>query len=432
MIVTRQSVRLEEVLSDLIDYRGKSPPKSPTGTPVISAKVVKGGRILRPIEQTIDPEYYPLWMTRGYPRAGDVVMTTEGPLGEVAQLDEETATFAIAQRVVVLRGKPGVLDSTFLKFLLISPAQQAILSSFATGTTVEGISQKSLRSLPIQLPPFAEQRAIAEALGTLDAKLELIRRMNNTLEATAQTIFTDWLVDFGPTRAKMEGRAPYLAPDIWSVFPDRLDGEDRPAGWRSGTLDELMKIGPSEPMRKGQPAPYLDMAALPTEGPTSELPILREYSSGTRFRNGDALLARITPCLENGKTAFVQNLAADVVGWGSTEFIVMRAIPPVPNAVSYLLARQSAFRRHAIQRMTGTSGRQRVNADAICAYPITVPSDTQIWKALGSILTPIFAKIAANADETRTLSATRDILLPKLMSGEIRVKDAEKTGGGVL
>lgn len=154
MTAAPQTIRLEEALSALIDYRGKSPPKSSTGTPVISAKVVKAGRILRPIEQTIDPDYYHTWMTRGYPRPGDVVMTTEGPLGEVAQLDDETAKFAIAQRVVVLRGKPGVLDNTFLKFLLISPLQQSILASFATGTTVEGISQKSLRALPIRLPPI--------------------------------------------------------------------------------------------------------------------------------------------------------------------------------------------------------------------------------------------------------------------------------------
>jgi type I restriction enzyme S subunit len=162
----------------------------------------------------------------------------------------------------------------------------------------------------------------------------------------------------------MEGRAPYLAPEIWAFFPDRLDDEGKPEGWRSGTLGELVEIGPSEPLRKGEVTPYLDMAALPIHGSTSDLPILREYSLGTRFRNGDTLLARITPCLENGKTAFVQNLPDNMVGWGSTEFIVMRCNMPVPKAVSYLLAREPAFRRHAIQSMTGTSGRQRASAEA--------------------------------------------------------------------
>src|SRR5262245_41274264 len=116
-----RTMPLEDGLERLIDYRGKSPPKSATGIPVISAKVVKNGRIVQPVEQTIDPSYYSIWMTRGLPEVGDVVMTTEGPLGEVAQLDEETVQFALAQRVVCMRGKPGVIDNSFLKFLLLSP-----------------------------------------------------------------------------------------------------------------------------------------------------------------------------------------------------------------------------------------------------------------------------------------------------------------------
>ena len=102
---------------------------------------------------------------------------------------------------------------------------------------------------------------------------------------------------------------------------------------------ELIGVGPSEPMRKGEMTPYLDMAALPTVGSTADAPVVREFSSGTRFRNGDTLLARITPCLENGKTALVQNLSGNTVGWGSTEFIVLRSISPVLKPVSYLMAR---------------------------------------------------------------------------------------------
>jgi type I restriction enzyme S subunit len=214
---------LERAVDVLIDYRGKSPPKSEEGVPVISAKVVKDGRVLHPIEQTIDPQYYPIWMTRGLPKAGDVIMTTEGPMGEVAQLDSKTAKYALGQRIVCMRGRKGVLDNTFLKFLLISPRQQAILHSFATGTTVAGISQKSLRSVPLVLPPYGEQVAMGRPLGSLDDKIELNRRMNETLEAMARAIFKDWFVDFGPTRAKAEGRTPYLAPDIWSLFSDRFD-----------------------------------------------------------------------------------------------------------------------------------------------------------------------------------------------------------------
>jgi type I restriction enzyme, S subunit len=105
----------------------------------------------------------------------------------------------------------------------MSPIQQAILSSYATGTTVAGISQKALRSVPIRIPPHGEQVAIGELLGALDDEIYLNRRMNDILEQMARAIFRDWFVDFGPTRTKMEGGAPYLTPEIWSLFPDRLD-----------------------------------------------------------------------------------------------------------------------------------------------------------------------------------------------------------------
>ncbi|WP_300580682.1 restriction endonuclease subunit S, partial [Marivita sp.] len=160
-------IQLEDALEVLIDYRGKSPKKSETGIPVISAKVVKSGRILDGIEQTIAPDYYVEWMRRGVPQAGDVVMTTEGPLGEVARLDETSAQYALGQRIVTMRGREGVLDNGFLKYLLMSSGIQERLQSRATGSTVAGISQKSLRSLPLPLAPFAEQREIASILGAL-------------------------------------------------------------------------------------------------------------------------------------------------------------------------------------------------------------------------------------------------------------------------
>ncbi|MFN6978300.1 MAG: restriction endonuclease subunit S, partial [Gemmobacter sp.] len=197
--------QLEDCLDALIDYRGKSPTKSDTGIPVLSAKVVKTTGLLRPIEQTIAPDYYKKWMSRGYPKPGDVIMTTEAPLGEVIQLDAETASFALGQRIVCLRGKSGKLDNTFLRYLLTSPMQQEILASRATGTTVLGISQKALRSMPVSFPSISEQRAIGSLLSALDDKIELNRKMNATLEAMARALFRDWFVDFGPTRAKAEG-----------------------------------------------------------------------------------------------------------------------------------------------------------------------------------------------------------------------------------
>jgi type I restriction enzyme S subunit len=237
-----QTENLDACLETLIDYRGRSPLKSLTGIPVLSAKVVKTTGLIQPIEQMIATDYYSTWMVRGLPLPGDVVMTTEAPLGEVIQLDDQTARYALGQRVVCMRGRAQKLDNTFLRYLLSSPAQQAILAQYATGSTVLGISQKALRSVPISFPGFEEQKRIGVLLKSLDDKIALNLRINETLEATAQAIFRDWFVDFGPTHAKMNGRSPYLTSDIWSLFPDKLDESGRPVGWNERRVEDILEL----------------------------------------------------------------------------------------------------------------------------------------------------------------------------------------------
>jgi type I restriction enzyme S subunit len=437
--MTWTTASLEDLVECIIDYRGKSPPKSPSGIPVISAKVVKTSGIIRPIEQMIAPDVYATWMRRGFPRPGDVVMTTEGPLGEVIQLDEETARFALGQRIVCLRGREGVLDNTFLRYLLTSPAQQQVLASYATGTTVEGISQRALRKVPISHPDFDEQVRIGATLAALDSRIELNRRMSATLQAIAQAVFNDWFIDFGVVQRKMAHAAdpvawmgglvrdPARAATLAALFPDALTDEGVPVGWRWGAAEELIEFNPVERLKKGCPAPYLDMGSLPTAGPTAALPAVRLFTSGMRFRNGDALLARITPCLENGKSCYVDMLAAGEVGWGSTEFIVLRARGAVPKPLSYLLCRDPAFRARAVQSMTGTSGRQRAQLDSLKRWPMAVPSAGAL-RAFASFVEPLFARITSAAAESRTLVGTRDLLLPRLISGDVRIANGALAG----
>jgi len=300
------------------------------------------------------------------------------------------------------------------------------LDRMNSDSAVPGLNRDNAHAREIFVPSLSEQRAIAHILGTLDDKIELNRRRNQTLEAMARALFKDWFVDFGPVRAKMEGREPYLPVDAWQLFPDSLDDEAKPEGWEMVPASELIEFNPSEPLRKGTPAPYLDMASLPTSGSWPEPPIMRNFGSGMRFRNGDTLLARITPCLENGKTAFVQCLPDDTVGWGSTEYIVMRPKSPVPAEYAYLLARDDYFREHAIRSMTGTSGRQRAQRDSVAAFKLASPLDENLWHAFARQITPIFDSIKSNAKASETLSALRDTLLPKLISGELRVADAEQ------
>jgi type I restriction enzyme S subunit len=165
--------------------------------------------------------------------------------------------------------------------------------------------------------------------------------------------------------------------------------DDIDNGWLTYRLDELIEFNPKERLPKGTDAPYVEMAALPQNGRWHDKPVLCAVNSGSRFRDSDTLLARITPCLENGKTAQVRGLGVGVIGWGSTEFIVMRAKQGVADpSFVYLLARDPGFREYAIQQMTGTSGRQRVPTESIASFEVSLPpldEQRRIAEVLGAL-----------------------------------------------
>ena len=253
--------------------------------------------------------------------------------------------------------------------------------------------------------------------------------MNETLEATARAIFKSWFVDFDPVRAKMDGQKPVgMDEETVALFPDGFEDSELgqiPRGWRALPLPEAMEVNPKRLLPKGTDAPYLDMKNMPTRGhcPIDVYP--RTVGSGTKFRNGDTLVARITPCLENGKTAYVDFLEDEQIGWGSTEYIILHPKPPLPCEQAYFLARSDDFRSHAIQNMTGTSGRQRVPPDCLSSFFVAVPSE-QITAKFGDLSSTFMVRIRANSVQSDTLAQLRDTLLPKLLSGEICVSEADK------
>ena len=416
---------LEDCLDALIDYRGKTPEKASSGIPLVTAKVIKSGRIETPTEFIAENDYE-AWMRRGIPLKGDIVMTTEAPLGEVAQLGGEKV--ALAQRVITLRGKAGFLDNTYLLYLIQTEEMQDQLKARATGTTVLGIKQSELRKISVRIPPLVLQKTAASTLKSLDNRITLLRETNATLEAIAQALFKSWFVDFDPVRAKQEGRAPEGMDEATAaLFPDRFEESELglvPRGWRVLPLGEAYEINPTRKLKKGVIAPCLDMASVATSGHSASGVIEREMGSGSKFINGDTLLARITPCLENGKSAFVDFLPDEQTGWGSTEFVVLRPKAPLPPYHGYLLARHPAFREHAIQSMSGTSGRQRVQNDVLGRYPVVVPS-AEVAGTFCEVVGGIQQMIAANHLQAQTLAALRDTLLPRLISGQLRLPEAE-------
>ena len=191
-----------------------------------------------------------------------------------------------------------------------------------------------------------------------------------------------------------------------------------------GVLSDIADINPLRSLDRGQEAVYIEMANLPTRGSFPTDWATRPFSGGMKFTNGDTIMARITPCLENGKTAYINFLEEGAVAFGSTEYIVITSKPGYCNEMFYYLARYPDFVSYAVRNMNGSSGRQRVSGDTIGRYELHIPS-TEIVREFAEIAAPIMESIRQNALESRNLAALRDSLLPRLMSGDLSVTDLD-------
>lgn len=393
-------------------------------------KLLRGDNVVQGAFRWENAKYWPRDRVDGLAsyalRAGDVILAMDRPWIEAglkrAMVRDADLPALLVQRVSRLRAADdGVLDQGFLRYIIDDPAFTDYILAVQTGTSVPHISGAQIKDYEFDLPPLPEQRAIARVLGGSDDKIELNRRMNRTLEDLARGLFRSWFVDFDPVTKNGNGRAPATPAGL---FPKRLVHSPIgpiPEGWRVCSLREAFEVNPTRRIPAGQPAPYLDMQNMPTASAVPDEWIVRPCGSGMKFHNGDTLMARITPCLENGKTAYVNFLDTGQVGWGSTEYIVLRSKPPLPPEYSYFLARDVDFRSFAIANMTGSSGRQRVPATAFDKYLVVVP-DAKAAAAFGEFARDVLERVRMNSEESRKLAATRDALLPVLLSGEVRLR----------
>ena len=428
-----KKVKLKDILSKIIGggTPSKSKPEYWNGSiPWASVKDMKDG--VYKLYKTVDSitEIGLKNSSSNLITKGNVIISTRMGLGRCFI---SSINVAINQDLKALIPKQNLIDTKYLLWLMASLSAEIQL--LGTGTTVKGITIETLNNISIILPPLSEQKAIAHILGTLDDKIELNKQMNETLEAIARTIFKSWFVKFDPVRAKMEGKQPPgMDAATADLFPDEFEESSLgliPKGWKVKALPEFIEINPKRSLAKGKIAPYLDMKNMPTQGHRPDIWIDRIFVCGTKFINGDTLMARITPCLENGKTAFVDFLQNEQVGWGSTEYIIFRPKPPLPLQFAYYLARYEEFKTFAIQNMTGSSGRQRTPADCFYQYLMAVPPE-EVSLKFGDLVQTLMFKISDNSEQSRTLINIRDTLLPKLISGEIRVKEADKIINNIL
>jgi len=272
-----------------------------------------------------------------------------------------------------------------------------------------------------------DQDAIASILGALDDKIDLNRRMNETLEAMARAIFKDWFMHFGPTRAIMEGRAPYLAPDVWSLFPDRIADKEPPRGWRvESLLDHANLISGGTP-KTDEPAYWngpIEWASAKDVSQCSDAFLISTERSITQ-RGLNESATRIIPkfstvVVARGATTGRHCMFGRDMAMNQTCYALSssRGRPFWLNCAFESLVAELVHAAHGSVFDTITT---RTLQGALCAAP-----DAPLLDRFESLVQPLFLQVLANVEQSRTLAGTRDLLLPKLMSGEIRVREAEK------
>ena len=265
-----------------------------------------------------------------------------------------------------------------------------------------------VENLKTPYPSPHEQSRIATVLSWFDDLIENKKRQNEILEKVAMAIFKSWFVDFEPFK------------DEEFVYSEEL-GKEIPEGWEVDFATRLIDYNPSIRLEKEEVYPFVEMKQVYTNSAVCEFSFRKFNGSGVKYYGGDTLMARITPSLEHGKTAFVWFISENEKGFGTTEFFVLHPKKSWLKEFIYLLAKNEDFRDTAINSMTGTSGRQRADVEALKSYLIPIPPPLILQK-FHSLVEPLFQKIILNQKQTMILRKIRDTLLPKLVFGKLRVE----------
>ena len=446
-----QLLPLEIVMEAIIDYRGKTPNKVDNGIPLITAKIVKDGRVLAPTEFIAENDY-DSWMVRGLPEIGDVVITTEAPLGETAQLSD--AYVALAQRIVTLRGKKGILNNDFLLCAMQSKYVQDQLESRASGSTVKGIKQSELRKVLLPIPPVNEQIEIAHHVKTLSNKIELNRQTNQTLEQIALALFKSWFVDFDPVKAKIaakqaganaeqiehaalcaiSGKTPeqlaQLNPQILqkikttaALFPDALvDSElgEIPEGWEIKKLSSIIHvIGGGTPARSEEmywngDISWFSIKDVPASGDVFVVDTIEKISEQGLLKSSTKLLPIGTTIITARGTVGKLALVGTPMCMNQSCYGI-RGIDGIGAYFNYFNLREAII---TLQQNTHGAVFDTITTQTFDSYSMAICLGG-ITKKFDEVVRPILERIESNVREAIVLGKLRDSLLPKLLSGEL-------------
>lgn len=407
-------------------YRAKNSELSRTGLPFARAGNINNGF------QFAEADHFPSdalsRVGNKVSQPGDVVFTSKGTVGRFAFVREDTLRFVYSPQLCFWRSlDQSLIRSHFLYYWMYGSEFFAQFKGVAGQTDMaEYVSLTDQRRMHITLPPLPEQRAIACILGTLDDKIELNRKMNETLEAMARALFKSWFIDFDPVRAKAESRDPGLPKPLADLFPDSFEDSELgeiPRGWAIGTLADYTLLNPESWSKDTRPAAinYVDLSNTKW-GVIETVTVCSSEHAPSRaqrvLRPRDTIVSTVRP--GNGSYAFISEEELT----GSTGFAVLR--PRKSEFAEFVyLAVSTKENIESLSHLADGGAYPAIRPEVVTKTQAIRP-DNNVLSEFAKRVAPLLAKIAKNERESRTLTALRDTLLPKLISGELRVKDAER------
>lgn len=386
-------MRLDAACSHIVDCEHKTAPIDESGDFfAVGTPAMKGHRINYADARRISRETFEQWTRRLKPAAGDLLLAREAPVGPVVQLPRD-ANVAAGQRTVLLRPDPQVSDSRFLYYALSSPASQAALQIKAEGSTVHHLNVPDIRSFDVRIPPLGEQRAIAEVLGALDDKIAANTALATSLYALIEAEFEQAM--------RLAASERKLSALVTTQYGVTASATEKQGGIRFLRVTDINK------------RPWVDWPGVPScdLGNGDE----RKYL----LAPGDIVVARMA---DPGKCAWIA--AGDPVAVFASYLVRVRALDPAQAPYIFQFLRSSAYLRH-VDSVGQGSVQKNMNAKAMVATSIPLP-DADVLGEFGSRFRRTWGAMTTTLRESQTLAATRDALLPHLMSGKLRVRDAER------
>lgn len=381
------------------------------------------------------PDSFVEKMPRCEVRPGDIVFPHRGSIGEVAIVPDDGNRYCLSTSLMKATLDPKKSDPLFVCYYLKSPAGRQEIMRFGSTVGTPGIGQPlaSLRQFNVPSPDLSTQKSIVSVLTALDDKIELNRRMNETLEGMAQAIFRDWFVDFGPVRRKAAGDTDAVAivgglipnaasaAKLAALFPAALGDDGLPVGWQRLHLSDIASQGKGSVNPQGQPETVFEHYSLPAfdKGQEPSMDAGSTIKSNkTPVPSGAVLLSKLNP---ETLRVWLPNDHAGAVQIASTEFLVFIPKLGASRSLLFALFRDPDFRTLMQGMVTGTSkSHQRISPPALLAQDV-IAADVGLFPAFSALVEPMLERLLANRAENKFLAETRDYLLPRLMSGTVRV-----------